>query len=175
MAMKKGQFFTIDAIIAGGIIFITILITSSVYLNEQPRFQISFVSQDVIRTLSTLTVVEVDNVYINERISSSDIKNTDNTVMEQIVEFWYLDNREFANKTVSNVTTGLIPDNMGFGIWVNDEAIYTRDAPIIKSLVSSKKIIGTLNKENPSISGDPSRKNLPTSAGPFIAEVRAWQ
>lgn len=174
--MKKlGVFFTIDSILAAGIIFIIIILTSSFYLKEQPRFNINYLSQDIIRTLSTLNVVEINNEYINERISAGDIINKYNTVLEQIVEFWYLDEKALANKTASNVTELLVPGTMGFGIWIGNETVYTRDLLIKKSLVSSKKIVSGLGKKNPGISGDPTRKNPPVLVGPFIVEARVWQ
>ena len=175
MELRKGLFFTIDSIIAGGIIFIVIISTSSFYLKEQPIFNINYLSQDIIVTLSTLNVVEINNEYINERINAGDIKNKDNTVLEQIIEFWYLDDKALANKTASNVTELLVPDTMGFGIWIGNEAIYTRDLLIKKSLVSSKRIVSGLGKKNPEISGDPTRKNPPVLVGPFIVESRVWQ
>ncbi|MCH8067002.1 MAG: hypothetical protein IIC69_00285 [Nanoarchaeota archaeon] len=169
---RKGFFFTIDSILAGGIILITIIFASSFYLSEQPIFHLNYLSQDIVRTLSTLNVVEIDNQYINERISSGDITNLDNNVLEQIAEFWADNNLEYANKTMSNVTDLFIPNTMGFGLWIDNEAIYTRDRPIEKSLVSSKKILSGFEKGK---SGGLTRINPPTLLGPIIIEVRVWQ
>ena len=55
MGLKKGFFFTIDSILAGGIIFTVIVLASSVYVKEQPSFHLNYLSQDLIRTLSILT------------------------------------------------------------------------------------------------------------------------
>ena len=171
MAMnKKGFFFTIDSILAGGIVLITIIFASSVYLSEQPIFHLNYLSQDLIRTLSTLTVEEINNEYLNS-LSPSDV-DKDNTILEQIAEFWADDNLEYANKTMSNVTDLFIPNTMGFGLWIDNEAIYTRDRPMEKSLVSSKKILSGVEKGK---SGGLTRNNPPTLLGPIIIEVRVWQ
>jgi len=171
MGLKKGVFFTIDSIIGAGIIFIVILSASSLYVNQQTSFNLNFLSQDIIRTLSTLTVKEIDNDYINERINSGDITKLDNTVLEQIAEFWADDKKVFANKTASNVTDLFIPDNIGFGIWVDNETIYARNVPIKNSLVTSKKIISGIGKGQ--TTGE-TRKNPPTLLGPVIVEARVW-
>lgn len=173
MAMnKKGVFFTIDSILAAGIIFAVILFASSVYVKEQPSFHLNYLSQDLVRTLSTLTVEEVNNEYLNERIANGDITNLDNTILEQISEFWADGNMEFANKTVSNVTESFVYNISGFGIWIDNEAIYTRDMPLKKSLISSKKIISGIEKGKTS---GLTRKNPPTLFGPIVVEVRVWQ
>ena len=173
--MKKGMFFTIDSIVAAGIILAVILFASSFYVKEQPNFYLNYLSQDLTRIMSTLTVEEIDNVYINERIDNADIENLDNTVLEQIIEFWAADTedgREFANKTVSNVTEPLVPNIIGFGVWIDNETIYQRDMPIRESLVVSKKIVsGTAKGE----SWGETRQNPPTLLGPVIVEVRVWR
>ena len=148
MELKKGIFFTIDSIIAAGIIFSVIIFASSVYVKEQPSFNLNYFSQDLLRTLSTLTVVEINNEYINILIDDNTITESDldNTVLEQIGEFWAKNDLENANKTASNVTDLFIPNNIGFGMWINNETIYARDIPIKKALVSSKKIMSGIEK-----------------------------
>lgn len=168
--MKNGIFFTIDSILAAGIIFAVVIFTSSLYAENQPTININYMSKDLVDTLSTITIREVDNEYINS-LSPLDV-NEDNTILEQIVEFWADDELEKANKTTSNVTTLFIPDNMGFGLWIENEAVYTRDLPLEKSLVSSKKIISGVEKGKTT---GLTRNNPPTLLGPVVVEVRVWQ
>lgn len=169
--MKKGFFFTMDSILAAGIILTVVILASNPYVKELPIFHLNYMSRDLLRTLSTLTVEEIDNEYLNS-LNPSDV-DKDNTVLEQIVEFWADDDMVFANKTVSNVTALLVTDITGFGMWIEGEAIYTKDLPIRMSLVSSKKIISGVTKGD---SGGPaSRRNPPTLFTPVMVEVRVWQ
>ncbi len=168
--MKKGVFFTMDSILAGGIIIIVIISASSFYIKEPATFHMEYFSQDLIRTLSALTVEEIDNGYIDS-LSSSDV-DKDNTILEQIADFWAKGQLEYANKTASNVTGLFVPGNMGFGIWINNETIYTRDIPAKASVVSSKKLISGIEKGKTS---GLTRNNPPRLLGPVIAEVRVWQ
>tara|TARA_Y100000310_G_scaffold255534_2_gene263035 strand:- start:564 stop:1076 length:513 start_codon:yes stop_codon:yes gene_type:complete len=170
--MKKGVFFTIDSIIGAGILFVVIVFTSSLYVEEQPSFHLNYLSQDVIRTLSILTVQEVDNDYIDSLIDGGTITNLDNTILEQIIEFWVDDQITFANDTTRNVTNAFIPDIDGFGLWIDDESIYQRDVPIEKSLISSKKMISGKVKGQ---SDTYTRQNPPTLSNPAVVEVRVWQ
>jgi len=172
MGMKKGIYFAIDSILAGAIILVVIAATSSFYLNEQPSFHVNFLSRDLITTLSTLNVKDINNEYINILIDDSTITNTNNSILEQIGEFWADDDIERANKTAMNVTEPLVPFNFGYGIWINNETIYTRDLPLTKSLISSKKFISGIAKGEAS---GLTRSNPPTLWGPAVAEVRIWQ
>lgn len=170
--MKKGLFFTIDGILAAGIVFATIIFASSFYAEEQPTFHINYLSQDLMDTLSAANIVEVNNVYINSLISDGTITNLKNTVADQIVEFWAEGDINKANKTASNVTGPLVPDAVGFGVWIDNEAIYTRDKAITKSLMSSKKIISGIARGQQTAE---TRNNPPTLFGPVIIEIRVWQ
>ena len=170
--MKKGMFFTIDGILAAGIVFATIIFASSFYAEEQPTFHINYLSQDLMDTLSAANVVDVNNGYINSLISDGTITNLKNTVADQIVEFWVEGDITKANKTASNITEPLVPDTSGFGVWIDNEAIYTRDRNITKSLMSSKKIISGIAKGQQTAE---TRNNPPTLFGPVVIEIRVWQ
>lgn len=172
MELKKGMFFTMDSILAAGIMLIVIILTSSSYVKQQPTFQLDYMSQDIISTLSELTVEDVNSQYVAERISSGDITNLDNTILEQVVEFWVDDELEYANKTISNVTGPFVGNITGFGVWIDNETIYTRDLPLTKSLISSKKIISGITKGQ---SASETRKYPPILFGPVTFEVRTWQ
>jgi len=170
---KKGVFFTIDSILAAGIIVATIIFASSLYAEEQPTFYLNYLSQDIINGLSAVTVGQSSNGYIKELIGDGTITNKGNTILEQIVEFWAEGEIALANKTAMNATDHFVPDAMGFGVWIDNGAVYTRDdAPIKKSLVSSKKIISGIEKGKTT---GLTRENPPTLLGPVVFEVRVWQ
>ena len=172
MELKKGIFFTIDSIIAAGIILTAVLLASSIYAQEQKTFHLNYLSQDMASSLSTLEVKDSDNGYIKSLISDGTIKNKDNTILEQMADFWTNNQLSFANKTASNVTEPLVAANIGFGIWVNSEAIYTRDIPLKKSLVSSKILVSGFKKGQSNVYN---RQNPPKLSEPVIMEVRVWQ
>ncbi len=170
--LKKGVFFTIDSILAAGIILITIIFASSLYAEEQPIFHLNYLSHDIINSLSAVTVGQSSNGYIQGLIEEETITNKGNTILEQVVEFWADEEIVLANKTAANVTALFVPDTMGFGVWIDNEAVYTRDMPIKKSLVSSKKVVTGAEKGK---SIGLTRENLPTMLGPVVFEVRVWQ
>lgn len=169
--IKKGIYFTIDSVIAGGIILVVIILASSFYLKEQPTIHLNYLAQDLTTVLSTLTVEEIDNAYLDSLVGT-EITNTDNTVLEQIVEFWANNKMDLADKSFRNVTGSFVSNTTGFGLWIDNENIYSRGIPIKRSLVSSKKFISGIKKGQ---IGGLTRKNPPTLLGPAIVEVRVWE
>jgi hypothetical protein len=149
MSKKRGQFFTIDAILAAGIFLVVILLVSGSYVSEQDKAQASFMSQDTVRVFTNLRVDELGNEYVQSLIDTGAITRTDNTILEQIGEFWAEDHLELAEKFASNVTYFLVPERFGFGIYVNKEEVYSRDKDVTGNLISSRKIISGIAKKMP--------------------------
>ena len=156
---KRGIFFTIDAVLAASIIVISIIAASSYYVREVKTETIDYLAHDTIRVLTNLKVSEIDNTYTTELITAGNITRLNNTILEQIGEFWSEDEMVQASKFASNITGYLIPERFGVGVWVDDELIYSRDKPVTKGLVSSKKLISGIAKEKP-IEGFTSRAFL---------------
>ncbi len=172
MRLKRAFYFTLDSIIAGSIILTIILLISSFYSKEQSTSRLNYLSSDLALVLDTIKVRDIDNNYVKSLISDGTIKNMDNTILEQIGEFWAKDDMEHANKTASNVIEQWVSNTTGFGIWINDEAIYNRNITMKSSLVSSRKMISGIAKGQAS---GLTRANPPTLWGPAIAEVRSWE
>lgn len=147
--MKKAVFFTIDSLLASGIIIIAIMLVSNFYSAEQQKVNVNYASQDIVRVFSAMTVGEVNNDYIKSLISSGQITNINSTLIEQIGEFWASGNAELAMNFTKNLTEGIIPGNYGFKILVNDEEIYSRGIALKKSLVSSRRIVSGIAKAKP--------------------------
>jgi len=147
--MKKAVFFTIDALLASGIIIVAVLLVANFYSEEQQTINVNYASQDLVRVFSTMTVDEVNNDYAKALISNGEITNTNNTVLEQIGDFWANDKIGLARNLTSNLSDAIIPFNYGFSVLVNGEEIYSRDIPVKRTLVSSRKIISGIAKAKP--------------------------
>lgn len=146
---KKSVFFTIDALLASGIIILSIVLISKFYYSEQQTANVNYASRDLINVFSALTVSQINNAYVQNLTASGIITNTNNTLIEQIGEFWSEESPELAANFTRNITEGVIPSNYGFSVLVNDEVIYSRSLPLTRSLVSSKKIISGIAKAKP--------------------------
>jgi len=147
--MKKAIFFTIDSLLASGIIVIAIILVANFYLVEQQKVNVKFSSQDLVRVFSSTRIVEINNEYVKNLTASGEIININNTVLEQIGEFWANGKTGLALNLTKNLTEIVVPSYYGFSVLVNDEEIYSRSLPLNRVLVSSRKIISGIAKAKP--------------------------
>ena len=149
MAVKKAIFFTIDSLLASGIVIVAILLVSTFYVNEHKRVNVSYASQDLVRVFSVMKIGEVNNEYVQSLIDSGEITSTNNTIIEQIGDFWAQDKMGIAKNLITDLTDQLIPSNYGLSIVIDGEEIYSRSVPIKKALVSSRKLVSGITKAQP--------------------------
>ena len=168
MHKKRGIFFTIDAILAAGIFFVLILLISNVYVSDTPTQQVRFYSQDTLRLFTELKINEVDSDYVRNLIGSGTITELNNTILEQVGDFWAENEIDNAEGLMKNLTDALIPQNYGVGVYVDDDVIYARQRSIGRTLISSRKIISGVAE---GIDGDA----LPGLWGPVVIEFRVWE
>ncbi|MBI2650696.1 VWA domain-containing protein [Candidatus Woesearchaeota archaeon] len=147
--MKRGIFFTIDSLLASGIMIVAILLVSNFYSVQQQGVNVNYASQDLVRIFSAMKVGEVRNDYVKSLIASGDITNINNTILEQIGDFWAEDKIDMARNFTKNLTEGIFPAAYGFSVLVNEEIIYSKDLPVKRALVSSRKIISGISKAKP--------------------------
>ncbi|MBI2651611.1 hypothetical protein HYX01_04015 [Candidatus Woesearchaeota archaeon] len=149
MNKKKGVFFTLDAILAAGIFLIVILAVSTSYVSQPETAPSNFFSHDITRIFANLKVNDLDNNYVKSLINSNKITRANNTILEQIGEFWAEEQTELAKNLSKNVSDALIPARFGIGIYVDGEEIYARKNNMTRNLVSSRKIISGIAKQKP--------------------------
>jgi len=147
MVLKKGFFFTIDSLIGASIIITGLLLVNSFYIVESSYTSLDYTSHDLINALSRLKINEVNNPYVvDELIPSGEITNTDNTILEQIGEFWALDKIDKAGNLTKEFTNGFIDKNIGFGFYIEGEEIYSRSKDLDGISITSKKMISGIQR-----------------------------
>jgi hypothetical protein len=129
---KRGIFFSIDALIALIIILIVVLIAVPLYGDRQQNSELHI---DVLTTLSSLKVGEIENQFVMDRIADGSITDLDKTILEQIGEF-YVSNgsltlaRDLASSVLSDLET-----NENVGIWYGNVLIYSTNSTPYESAV----------------------------------------
>lgn len=157
---KRGAFFSTDALIAIIIIFLVILI---VYPLAKKQSIESDINQDIISTLSTLKIGEIDNLYVKSLINQGIITDLNKTVMEQIGEF-YVTNLTLAE----NITTDILKNldtRENIGIWFENTLIASKNKTPIESakqIDASRQIISGI-QEGENIKGYSARAFLKNS------------
>ena len=104
---KKAYFFSLDAFIALVIILGVVLVVKPTIQNESPQINLQ---EDLVEVLSNLKIGEIDNPYAQQLISDGKIVNLNQSVLEQIGEFYAKSDPE-ANLLAQAVIDQLSPDN----------------------------------------------------------------
>lgn len=163
---KKAQYLTIDAFIASMIVAVTLVIVLAARTTLPYTSQSESVSKGLAESLSQVKLSELNNPLITSMARDGTITSMDNTILQQVTEFYFVGNRHYAFELLRNVSQSLIPKQYSFNVIVNNELIYNRTVRTENSssvLVSSKKLVfGVVNR-------------TALVYGPTIAEVRLWQ
>ena len=88
LGSRKGFFFTFDAFFALALILFALIISAKFFIEEQVSPPIDYMSKDVINSLANIKINEVNNSWVRYLISNGTIVRTNNSVIEQIGEFY---------------------------------------------------------------------------------------
>ncbi len=128
MENERGIFFSIDALIAISIILIVILIAFPILKTTKPETQIHY---DIITSLSTIKIGELDNAYVKSLIQQGIINDTNKTLIEQIGEFYVRDitlAQNLAKEALKDVKT-----NKNIGIWYGNKLVFSLNSSPIET------------------------------------------
>ena len=149
MAIKKGFFFSTDAIIALFILIIGITSISLLHLKENPKENLYFASSDIANILSSTKVNELNNSYLNDLVENGTITDNSSTILEQIGYLWAQGQKDIANRLAENITSPLVPDSFGLSFVIDGDTLYTNNYPDGEELVSHKSLITGIEDAKP--------------------------
>lgn len=152
---KKAVFFSIDALIALIIIFLSILI---IYPILKYSYQESEIQGDIISVLSSLKVGEIDDDVFNEFKTP---ENLNKSVLELIGEF-YITNLSIARQLAESVLSTIdVRENIG--IWYGNKLLASRNSTPIetaKNIQIGRQTISGISAEDGSVTGYSARAYL---------------
>ncbi len=172
---KKGFFFILDAILALFILIIGIFLITSAYINVPKPGQVALISDDLMNFLSNTKIEDLNNIYAGiggELWKQGIITQGDNSLLQQIGEFYATNKPDIAEKFIQNVSVNIVPSQFNYEIWLNGAILYPavpaqshiNSKSSTELLLTSKKItFGILNKTTGNI------------WGPYKAEVFIWE
>ena len=172
---KRGYFFILDAVLALTILVIGVFLITSSYVNAPQPAQVSLLSDDLLNFLANNKIKDLNNPYTGiggQLWNQGMITDADNSLLQQIGEFYATNKLDIAEKFIANVSKGTVPEQFKYEVWIDGVVIYPKTLTIehinsknsTELLLTSKKItFGILNKTT---------SNL---WGPYKAEVFVWQ
>ena len=116
---KSGYVLSLDAFLA------LILVFGILFFIKPDLSQMSFdsnIQDDLLEVLSSLKISEIDNVYVKELIDNGTIKNLNNSILEQIGEF-YSSSSPYTSILIDEVI-GDIGLDENFGLYFNNVPVF---------------------------------------------------
>lgn len=108
--VKKGVFFSIDALISLILILSFVSMASYFYLNKQTAMQPSYYASDIVQILSTVKLNEINKTDVLVFLSNNNIEDTNKTILEQALRL-KVGGNDYAAEELLNLTLGnLAPD-----------------------------------------------------------------
>ncbi|MFH1209522.1 MAG: vWA domain-containing protein [archaeon] len=142
----KGYLFSLDALISLFLIIILILLLPGFYSYKSETKNLNYISTDITNTLSTLKVNEINNDYVKTLIQNNEITNLNNTILEQIGEFWALGKEDEALLLINNTISFFVPEVYSYGIWINNQEIYSSNRTNKKQLVVARDLVSGIQE-----------------------------
>lgn len=145
---RRGLFFTLDGVLAGALLVFVILLLPRFFSSEIPLNPSVYAATDAVNVLANLHVYEVNDAYIQSLVTSGVITNQNQSVLEQIGEFWSKNDTVNARNLSKTVLTPLLGSQ--FEVLVNSESIYgnTTGASLV---ASGKRMVSGIEKALPKL------------------------
>jgi hypothetical protein len=148
MGMRKGMFFTIDAIIASMILVIAILIVANTNITENPNTDINYYAKDIINVLSELTMGEIEGSIITALENDGNLTEKDlNTSVLDFISILWAEGKEDASANLSSyVMKQLLPEEYDYGLWVEGDILTFEQRVNQSNLVSYRKFVSGIEE-----------------------------
>ncbi len=146
---KKTLFFTLDALLATMIIISGVILAGSFYIHYKSNTNVEFISEDILNVISELRVGEVNNSLIQNLTANNSITDLNTTVLEQIGIFWSRNQTNLSRELAQSLVEDVVPETMGFGLYIDGESIYVKNISISGDLVKSSSFISGIEKTKP--------------------------
>ncbi|MGV8168781.1 MAG: vWA domain-containing protein [Candidatus Nanoarchaeia archaeon] len=145
---KKGIYYTLDALLAGmfliGVIF---LIMNTPYKEE--RFeQKTYLSQDLLNSLSELKLNELNADWIKEGIDNGSL-SPEHSVLEQMGEYWSVNETALAKNLLDETINYSLLEGKLVGISFNSEQVYNITPTSSSDISTARRTIAGISKGNP--------------------------
>lgn len=172
---KRGYFFVLDALLGLFVLVIGVFLITSSYVNVPQPAQVGLLADDLLIFFSNTKIKDLNNPYAGvggELWSQGAITDADNSLLQQVGEFYAANKLAIAEKFIQNVSEGVVPQQFRYEFWMDNVILYPQNptpAEIYSKgnttlLLTSKKItFGVINKATSDL------------WGPYKAEVFVWE
>jgi hypothetical protein len=149
MTSKKGIYYSTDALLAGLLLVGVAMTLLSLSYYEPAVEQKTFLSEDLLNVLSAIPVMQVTHPFVVDEIANGNITNLDNTVLEQMGEYWALNQTDKATYLFTIVTNNSLSSSMNIAFFIEDDELFLQNDTAITNLVTTRRMISGIAKGAP--------------------------
>jgi hypothetical protein len=149
MHEKKSVFYIIDALIFSALILGGIFLLAPISPDPGLPQPTSSVAQDLIGVIENMRLDEINATWVQEQFTDKNITNTSTTVLQQLGEFWAMGEMGLAHALLTQTFAGVNTHHLDFGIWINDELIYTAATTPQTHIASGWRVVSGIEKGKP--------------------------
>jgi len=173
MENVKSQIFIFDLIFSVVIIIVSLGIVGSYFVNTNYNVDIYDLNNQILNGFTQTKINSLNSLEIRKMFINNQIKNIDNTVAQQVGEFYYLGNISLAK----NLTTVFIKDYLSRQM--NFNLTFYNDSNIANPITLYSKINNGVNYKDSQITSSTSRTifgfiNTSNYYGPYTFKVQLW-
>lgn len=166
MGRKLGLFFSIDAFIGGALLIVGMLLATSAYTFETSSMQLTYEASDVATMMTLIQNRELRDQHSISLMQNGSISKLDNTIIEQIAEFYALNKTSLMQNYTREALGGYFPTGSSYGIYIDNMTVYEFNVSDAKFRSSSRRAVQVITG---------SIIDNPVLHGPYIVRVKAWK
>ena len=148
---------------------------ASLYINLPEPSQVGLLSDDFLDFLSDTQIKDLNNPYAGiggQLWKEGSITNRDNSLLQQIGEFYSKGQYSLAEKFIQNVSANTVPSQFNYELWIDGQILYPRN-PSPEEIASKSKTALMLTSKK--ITFGVANTTESSLWGPYKAEVFVWQ
>ncbi|MFH1134366.1 MAG: vWA domain-containing protein [Nanoarchaeota archaeon] len=149
MALRKGVFFLIDAMLGILLMVIAVIAISTFFIQTEETSQSEMLTRDSVDFLANIKMRDLDSSLLADMANISNSTRANNSVLEQIGFFWVKNETEAARRLAEQMFGSHIPERYGYSVLVGGKLVYARNTTSQTSLRSSAKMVSGIEEQRP--------------------------
>ncbi len=146
---RKAMYYTMDALLASFLLMSIAVLAITNPFQDSGSEQRSMLSNDLLNSLSTLKIGELNNSFIEQEMLTGNITDGNLSVLDQIGVFWAENKSEKASELFEVVTQGLLPERSGVRLSIQGQEIHTKDYEYKKNVATGTRFLSGVMQGEP--------------------------
>ncbi len=143
------MYYTMDALLASLLLMSLAVLVINNPFQDTGVEQKSFLSNDLLNSLSNLKVGELDHPFIEQEILNGNITDTNLSILDQIGVFWAENKTGKASSLFHAATHSILPEKIGVRLSIQGQEIHTKDYDNKKNVVTGTRFLSGVTEGEP--------------------------